>query len=132
MHIVGVHADHLLELIFYSLFGLGYDSSRLLQFLDVCIGFQQLLPERYVGTGTLLKHFLKGNDQVVVVKELVDVYRLICQVFGVVLDHVSFNQIDLVVKVQSVQECVLLQGAGQRVDCLETVFLAVLEDERQQ
>jgi hypothetical protein len=113
VHIVGVHADHLLELILYSLFGLSYDSSRLLQFLDVSIGFQQLLPERYMGTGTLLKHFLKGDDQIVVVKELVDVHRLVGQVFGVVFDHVSFNKIDLMVKVQSVQECVLMQNAGQ-------------------
>jgi hypothetical protein len=76
-----------------------------------------------------LKHLLKRHNQVIEVKELLNIRRFVGQVFGVILYHFTFDQVDLVVEIEAVHESVFFEGAVEGVDGLESVFLAVLEDE---
>lgn len=132
MHVIGIHIEHLFELIPDLILGLGDHGPRPFQLLDIGINLQQLIPERHMIPRALFQHLLKEHNQVIVIKELVDIDGLVGDVLGVVLDHFAFDEIGLVVVVETVHEVVLFEGAFEGVDCLETVLLAVLEDEGQE
>lgn len=132
MHVIGIHIEHLFELIPDLILGLGDHGPRPFQLLDIGINLQQLIPERHMIPRALFQHLLKEHNQVIVIKELVDVDGLVGDVLGVVLDHFAFDEIGLVVVVETIHEVVFFEGAFEGVDCLETVLLAVLEDEGQE
>ena len=62
--------------------------------------------------GALLQHLLEKYDEIVVLEEFIYVYCFIIAVFRVILNHLTLDQVRLMVEVKTVQEGVLLQSTS--------------------
>ena len=62
--------------------------------------------------GALLQHLLEKYDEIVVLEEFIYVYCFIIAVFRVILNHLTLDQVRLMVEVKTVQEGVLLHSTS--------------------
>lgn len=60
-------------------------------------------------SGAFFKHLFEKDNQVVVVKELVNVHSLVGYVLGIVLNHLTFNEVNLMIAIKSIKKTVLFQ-----------------------